>query len=213
MFGKVAETPQNEKTVFYPRSPYAVSKVYAHMMAINYRESYNLHCSCGILFNHESPLRGENFVTRKITLALSRIVSGLQKTLEIGNLDAKRDWGYAADYVEAMHLMLQQKKPDDYVISTGQTNSVRTFIEKACEILDIKIAWKGKGSKEVGVNIRNNKPIIRVNPKFYRPAEVEHLLGDSSKAKKKLSWRPKHDFDQLIEIMLKSELDSIKNPE
>ena len=210
MFGKVAETPQNEKTVFYPRSPYAVSKVYAHMMTINYREAYDLHCSCGILFNHESPLRGENFVTKKITLALSRIVSGLQDCLEIGNLDAKRDWGYAQDYVEAMYLMLQQKKPDDYVVATGKTNSVRTFIEKACQILDIKIIWKNKCKKEMGINKKNNKIIVKVNPKFYRPAEVEHLLGNPSKAKKILSWKPKHNFQQLIELMLKSDLENIK---
>ena len=210
MFGKVAETPQNEKTVFHPRSPYAVSKVYAHMMTVNYREAYNLHCSSGILFNHESPLRGENFVTKKITLALSKIALGLQDFLEIGNLDAKRDWGYAGDYVEAMYLMLQQKKPDDYVVATGKTNSVRTFIEKACNLLDIKIVWKNKGTKEIGVNKKNNKIIVKVNPKFYRPAEVELLLGDPRKAKKILSWKPKHNFQQLIEIMLKSDLENIK---
>ena len=154
------------------------------MMTINYRESHNMHCSNGILFNHESPLRGENFVTRKITLAFARIFHGLQETLEIGNLDAKRDWGFAGDYVEAMYLMLQQKKPQDYVISTGKTYSVRKFIEKVCKYMNIKIIWKNKGLKEVGINKETNKIIVKVNPKFYRPAEVDYLLGNSSLAKK-----------------------------
>ena len=209
MFGKVLETPQTEKTPFYPRSPYAVSKVYSHMMTINYRESHNMHCSNGILFNHESPLRGENFVTRKITLAFARIFHGLQETLEIGNLDAKRDWGFAGDYVEAMYLMLQQKKPQDYVISTGKTYSVRKFIEKVCKYLNIKIIWKNKGLKEVGINKETNKIIVKVNPKFYRPAEVDYLLGNSSLAKKNLKWKPRHNFDELVEMMIKSDLESI----
>ena len=210
MFGKVVESPQTEKTPFYPRSPYAVSKVYSHMMTINYRESHNMHCSNGILFNHESPLRGENFVTRKITLAFARIFHGLQEVLEIGNLDAKRDWGFAGDYVEAMHLMLQQKKPHDYVISTGKTFSVRNFIEKVCKHLNIKIVWKNKGVKEIGINKETNKIIIKVNPKFYRPAEVDYLLGNSSLARKKLRWKPKHNFDELVEMMIRSDLDSLK---
>ncbi len=209
MFGKVLESPQTEKTPFYPRSPYAVSKVYSHMMTINYRESHNMHCSNGILFNHESPLRGENFVTRKITLAFARIFYGFQEALEIGNLDAKRDWGFAGDYVEAMHLMLQQKKPQDYVISTGKTYSVRKFIEKVCKYLNIKIIWKNKGVKEVGINKETNKIIVKVNPKFYRPAEVDFLLGNSSLAKKNLKWKPKHNFDELVEMMIKSDLESI----
>ena len=209
MFGKVLESPQTEKTPFYPRSPYAVSKVYSHMMTINYRESHNMHCSNGILFNHESPLRGENFVTRKITLAFARIFHGLQEALEIGNLDAKRDWGFAGDYVEAMYLMLQQKKPQDYVISTGKTYSVRKFIEKVCKYMNIKIIWKNKGLKEVGINKETNKIIVKVNPKFYRPAEVDYLLGNSSLAKKNLKWKPRHNFDELVEMMIKSDLESI----
>ena len=208
MFGKVLRSPQTEKTPFYPRSPYAVSKVYSHMMTVNYRESHNLHCSNGILFNHESPLRGENFVTRKITLAFSRIFYGKQKYLEIGNLDAKRDWGYAGDYVEAMHLMLKQKKPGDYVIATGKTYSVRNFIERVCKYLGIKIIWKKKGINEVGVNKLTNKIIVKVNPKFYRPAEVDYLLGDPSLARKKLKWKPKYSFDDLVEMMIKSDLDT-----
>ena len=210
MFGKVSHSPQNEKTPFYPRSPYAVSKVYSHMMTINYRESHNMHCSNGILFNHESPLRGENFVTRKITLAFARIFHGLQEVLEIGNLDAMRDWGFAGDYVEAMYLMVQKKLPGDYVISTGKTYSVRKFIEKACKHLNIKIIWRNKGVKEIGINEKTNKVIVKVNPKFYRPAEVDYLLGDSSLAKKKLQWKPKHNFDKLVEMMIRSDLDTIK---
>ena len=209
MFGKVLQSPQNEKTPFYPRSPYAVSKVYSHMMTINYRESHNMHCSNGILFNHESPLRGENFVTRKITLAFSRIVHGLQNFLEIGNLDAKRDWGFAGDYVEAMYLMVQKKLPGDYVISTGKTYSVRNFIEKVCKYLNIKIIWRNKGAKEVGINKQNNKIIVKVNPKFYRPAEVDYLLGNSSLARNKLKWKPKHNFDELVEMMIKNDIDSL----
>ena len=209
MFGKVREKPQKETTPFHPRSPYAVSKVYAHMMSVNYRESYNMHCNCGILFNHESPLRGENFVTKKIVMALTRIIHGSQKILEIGNLDAKRDWGFAGDYVEAMYLMLQQKKPDDYVIATGKTHSVRDFINKVCKSLDIKIVWKNKGIKEVGINKKNNKVIIKVNPKFYRPAEVDYLIGDYSKAKRNLSWKPKHNLDQLVEMMVDFEIENV----
>ena len=210
MFGKVLSSPQTEKTPFYPRSPYAVSKVYSHMMTVNYRESHNLHCSNGILFNHESPLRGENFVTRKITLAFSKIFYKQQSCLEIGNLDAKRDWGFAGDYVEAMHLMLQQKKPNDYVIATGKTYSVRNFIEKVCKYLDIKIIWKKKGINEIGINKATNKTIVKVNPKFYRPAEVDYLLGNSSFARKTLKWKPKHNFDELVEMMIRSDLDSLK---
>ena len=176
------------------------------MMTVNYRESYDMFCCCGILFNHESPLRGESFVTKKIVTNLVRIKQNLQEFLEIGNLDAKRDWGYAKDYVEAMHLMLQQKKADDFVIATGKTFSVRYFIEKVCQLLDIDIEWRGKGKEEIGINKKNNKTIVKVNPKFYRPAEVDYLLGDYTKAKKILSWEPKHNLDQLIEIMVNFEL-------
>ena len=210
MFGKVSQTPQNERTPFYPRSPYAVSKVYSHMMTVNYREAYNLHCNSGILFNHESPLRGENFVTRKITLGLARIINDLQGVLEVGNLEAKRDWGYAEDYIKAMHLMLQQEEADDYVIATNKSHSVRNFIEKVCELMRIDLAWKNSGVNEVGINKKNNKIIIKVNKKFYRSSEVDFLLGDFSKAKKKLSWEPRHNLDQLIEIMVDSELKDLK---
>ena len=206
MFGKVSETPQNESTKFYPRSPYAVSKTYAHMMTVNYREAYNMFCCCGILFNHESPLRGENFVTKKIVSNLVNVLRNKQDFLEIGNLDSKRDWGYALDYVDAMHLMLQLDQPNDFVIATGQSNSVRYFIEKVCELLNIEIIWKNKGLEEIGINKKNNKIIVKVNKKFYRPAEVDFLLGDYSKAKKMLSWKPTHNLDQLIEIMVNAEL-------
>jgi len=209
MFGKVVGTSQNEETKFYPRSPYAVSKVYAHMMAVNYREAYNMFCCCGILFNHESPLRGESFVTKKIVSNLVNISKNKQECFEIGNLDSKRDWGYAADYVEAMHLMLQINQPTDFVIATGKSHSVRQFIEKSCKLLNIDIEWSGKGLEEVGINKKNNKTIIKVNPKYYRPAEVDFLLGDSSKAHKILSWKPKHDFDQLVEIMVKAQLEEL----
>jgi GDPmannose 4,6-dehydratase len=210
MFGMVQENLQSENTKFYPRSPYAVSKVFAHMITINYRESYNLHCSNGILFNHESPLRGESFVTRKIVKGLVNVKNNKQDLVEIGNLEAKRDWGYAADYVEAMYLMLQQKKGDDYVIATGKTTSVKEFINKVCTLLDLKLIWNGSGVNEVGINSENNKTIIKINPKFYRPSEVDFLLGDYSKARKKLSWEPKHNLDQLIEIMVNSELNDLK---
>tara|TARA_A100001011_G_scaffold369643_1_gene425141 strand:- start:1707 stop:2720 length:1014 start_codon:yes stop_codon:yes gene_type:complete len=208
MFGKVREIPQKETTPFYPRSPYAVSKVYSHMMAVNYREAHNMYCSCGILFNHESPLRGENFVTKKIVMALTRIIKNKQKILEVGNLEAKRDWGYAKDYVEAMYLMLQQKKSDDYVIATGKTHSVRDFIKITCKYLDIKIGWKKKGVHEVGINKKNNKIIIKINPKFYRPTEVDYLIGDYSKARKHLSWKPRYNFEQLVEMMVRFELEN-----
>ena len=210
MFGMVQENLQSENTKFYPRSPYAVSKVFAHMITINYRESYNLHCSNGILFNHESPLRGESFVTRKIVKGLVNVKNNKQDFIEIGNLEAKRDWGYAVDYVEAMYLMLQQKKGDDYVIATGKITSVKEFINKVCALLDLKLIWNGSGVNEVGINSENNKTIIKINPKFYRPSEVDFLLGDYSKAKKKLSWEPKHNLDQLIEIMVNSELNDLK---
>ena len=211
MFGKVVEKPQNEETKFYPRSPYAVSKVYAHYMTVNYRESYGMHCNCGILFNHESPLRGESFVTRKITLALANIFNKKQEYLEIGNLNAKRDWGFAGDYVEAMYKMLQTQTPDDYVIATGKNYSVREFIQNVCDILNIEIKWERENENEVGIDIKNNKEIIKVNPKFYRPAEVEELLGDCSKAKQKLKWYPKHSFEELVKMMTLSDLEVSKN--
>ena len=209
MFGRVIESPQNEKTPFYPRSPYAVAKLFGHWMTVNYRESYDLFACSGILFNHESPLRGEEFVTRKITRELSKIKLGLSQCLELGNLDAMRDWGYAGDYVMAMYLMLQQKVADDYVISTGHSHSVRDFVSIACSKLDIEIDWEGIGIDERAIDRKSGKTIVKVNPKFYRPAEVELLLGDSSKAKEILKWEPSMDFDELVAFMVKSDYDKI----
>ena len=189
MFGKVVETPQKETTPFYPRSPYGVAKVYSHWITINYRESYDLHASCGILFNHESPRRGETFVTRKITCAATRIKLGLQEKLYLGNLDAKRDWGFAGDYVEAMWLMLQQETPDDYVVATNELYSVRDFCEKTFG--------------QLGLNYEDH---VEIDPRYYRPAEVDLLLGDSTKAYEQLGWKPQTSFDQLVEMMVKKDL-------
>jgi GDPmannose 4,6-dehydratase len=201
LYGLVQEVPQKETTPFYPRSPYGVAKLYAYWITKNYREAYGMYASTGILFNHESPRRGETFVTRKITQAFSRISVGLQEHLYLGNLDAKRDWGHAKDFVRAMWLMLQQEKPEDYVIATGQQYSVREFVEKAAPYFGMKIEWMGEGEKEVGFDWNTKKPVIYVNPKYFRPTEVESLLGDSSKAKKELGWEPEISFDELIEDM------------
>ena len=201
MFGLVQEVPQKETTPFYPRSPYGCAKVYGYWVTKNYREAYNMYACTGILFNHESPRRGETFVTRKITQALSRISVGLQENLYLGNLDAKRDWGHAKDFVRAMWMMLQQEKPEDYVIATGQQYSVREFVEKAAPYFGMKIEWMGEGEKEVGFDWNTKKPVIYVDPKYFRPTEVESLLGDSSKAKKELGWEPEISFDELIEDM------------
>jgi len=201
LYGEVQETPQTETTPFYPRSPYGCAKLYGYWIIRNYRESYNMHCSSGILFNHESPRRGETFVTRKITRGLSKISVGLQDCIELGNLNAKRDWGHAKDYVEAMWLMLQQDEPDDYVIATGHQYSVKEFIEKASPLFGINIEWMGEGLEEVGFDWNLQRPVIKVNERYFRPAEVESLLGDSTKAKEKLGWEPKITFDQLIEDM------------
>ena len=201
MFGLVQEVPQKETTPFYPRSPYGCAKVYGYWITKNYREAYNMYACTGILFNHESPRRGETFVTRKITQALSKISVGLQDHLYLGNLDAKRDWGHAKDFVRAMWLMLQQEKPEDYVIATGQQYSVREFVEKAAPYFGMKIEWMGEGEKEVGFDWNTKKPVIYVDPKYFRPTEVESLLGDSSKAKKELGWEPEISFDELIEDM------------
>ena len=206
MFGKVQEVPQTEKTPFYPRSPYGVAKLFGHWMTTNYRESYDMFACSGILFNHESPLRGEEFVTRKITKALSRIKLGKQKVLELGNLDAKRDWGFAGDYVKGMNLMLQHDSPDDYVLSTNETYSVRDFINCACSKLEINLEWDGEGEKSIGIDSSSGETIIKINPKFYRPAEVDLLIGDSSKARKKLGWEPETSFDQLVELMIDFDL-------
>jgi GDPmannose 4,6-dehydratase len=201
MFGKVYETPQNEKTPFYPRSPYGVAKVYGYWIVRNYRESYGLHASSGILFNHESSRRGETFVTRKITRGLSRISVGQQDVLNLGNLNAMRDWGHAKDFVDAMWLMLQQEIADDYVIATGQQYSVREFVDKSAPYFGMNIVWEGEGLDEVGIDKNTKKIVIRVSDKYFRPAEVETLLGDASKAKEKLGWEPKISFDELVEDM------------
>ena len=210
MYGKVVKTPQNEKTPFYPRSPYAVAKLYGHWLTVNYRESYDMFTCSGILFNHESPLRGEQFVTRKNTIGLSKIKLGLQEKVELGNLEAKRDWGYAEDYVDAMHRMLQNEVPDDYVVATGKTFSVKDFINAACNELDINIDWQGSGSEEKAINTTTGKVIISVNPKYYRPAEVDLLIGDSSKVQKKLNWNPKTSFNSLVELMVKSDYEDLR---
>jgi len=201
LYGEVQETPQSETTPFHPRSPYGVAKLYGYWIIKNYRESYKMHCSSGILFNHESPRRGETFVTRKITQGLSRISSGLQSSIELGNLNAKRDWGHAKDYVEAMWLMLQQDEPDDYVIATGQQYSVKEFIEEAAPIFGFNIEWMGEGLDEIGYDWGMKRTVISVNDRYFRPAEVESLLGDATKAKEKLGWEPKTTFKELVEDM------------
>ena len=201
LYGLVQETPQTENTPFYPRSPYGCAKLYGYWIIKNYRESYGMHCSSGILFNHESPRRGETFVTRKITRGLSRISSGLEDFIELGNLNAKRDWGHAKDYVEAMWLMLQQDEPDDYVIATGKQYSVKEFIAEAAPLFGFNIEWMGEGLDEVGYDWGMKKTVIKVSDKYFRPAEVESLLGDATKAKEKLGWEPKTTFKQLVEDM------------
>ena len=201
LYGLVQATPQTETTPFHPRSPYGVAKLYGYWIIKNYREAYNMHCSSGILFNHESPRRGETFVTRKITQGLSRISVGLQDCLYLGNLDAKRDWGHAKDFVEAMYLMLQQDEPDDYVIATGEQHSVREFVEEAAPIFGMKIEWMGEGLDEVGYDWNTKRTVIRVKERYFRPAEVESLLGDPTKAKEKLGWEPTTSFKQLVEDM------------
>ena len=202
LFGKVQEIPQRESTPFYPRSPYSIAKLYGYWITVNYREAYDMFACNGILFNHESPLRGETFVTRKITIAVSRIKKDLQDKLYLGNLNAKRDWGFAGDYVEAMWLMLQQDDPEDYVISTGETHSVREFTELAFKEVGIDIEWEGEGVNEIGTDTNTGKVLVEVDPKYYRPAEVELLIGDSSKARKKLGWKPKVTFEELIKKMM-----------
>ena len=201
LYGLVQETPQTETTPFYPRSPYGVAKLYAYWIIKNYREAYDMHASSGILFNHESPRRGETFVTRKITRGLSKVSVGLQECLYLGNLDAKRDWGHAKDYVEAMWLMLQQDEPDDYVIATGIQHSVRDFVNAAAPIFGMKIEWMGEGLNEVGYDWNTKRPVVKVDPKYFRPTEVETLLGDATKAKEKLGWEPKTSFKELVEDM------------
>ena len=205
MYGKVQESPQNEKTPFYPRSPYGVAKVYAHWITVNYREAYNIFACNGILFNHESPKRGETFVTKKIVKALVKIKNGSQNKLYLGNIDAKRDWGHAKDYVEAMWKILQKKKPDDYVIATGKQYSVRQFIGLVAKQLDISLSWVGKGINEKGIDIKTKKIIIEIDRKYFRPLDVNTLLGDSKKAKYNLNWKPKINIHSLIKEMIEFE--------
>ncbi len=206
LFGKVREVPQKESTPFYPRSPYSVAKLYAYWITVNYREAYDMFACNGILFNHESPLRGETFVTRKITIAVSKIKKGLQDKLYLGNLNAKRDWGFAGDYVEAMWLMLQQDKPDDYVVATGETHSVREFTELAFREAGIDIEWEGEGVNEIGRDADSGKVLVEVDPMFYRPTEVDLLIGDSSKARERLGWKTKVSFEELVRMMVKNDM-------
>jgi GDPmannose 4,6-dehydratase len=206
LFGKVQETPQTETTPFYPRSPYAVAKLYSYWITVNYREAYNMYCCNGILFNHESPVRGETFVTRKITRALARIKLGLQKDIFLGNLNSKRDWGHAKDYVRMQWLMLQQQAPEDFVIATGVQHSVREFVEIAAAELGMSIAWQGEGLDEIGIEKKSGKTIVRVDPRYFRPTEVETLLGDPAKAKQELGWEPNITFEQLVQEMVVEDL-------
>lgn len=213
LYGKVAETPQNEKTPFYPRSPYACAKLYGYWIVINYREAYKMFACNGILFNHESPRRGENFVTRKITRTVAKISLKQQEVLELGNLDSKRDWGHARDYVEAMWMMLQLKEPEDFVIATGETHSVREFVEASFQFIGIDIEWKGEGVDEVGVEKGTAIVRVKVNPKYFRPTEVDLLLGDASKAKEILGWTPKVNFSELVKDMMIHDIELMKkNP-
>jgi GDPmannose 4,6-dehydratase len=209
LYGLVQEVPQKETTPFYPRSPYAVAKLYAYWITINYREAYGMYACNGILFNHESPVRGENFVTRKITRALAAIKAGRQDCLYLGNLDALRDWGHAKDYVEMMWLMLQQDKPDDFVVATGVQYSVRYFVEIAARTLGMDISWRGQGLHEEGINSMGNV-IVRVDPRYFRPAEVETLLGDASKAKNKLGWKPQTSFEELVKEMVAKDYEAVQ---
>ena len=210
MFGKHKKIIQNEKTLFHPRSPYATAKTFAHFSVQNYRESFKMHAVSGILFNHESPLRGEEFITRKITLGLAKIFLNKKKTLKVGNIYAKRDWGFAQDYVEAMWLMLQAKKPDDFVIATGKSYSVKDFINECIKVLNIKTKWIGKGLNEKLIETKTNKIIISIDKKFFRPSEVDNLKGNYSKARLKLKWKPKTSFSKLVEMMIKSDIELIK---
>jgi GDPmannose 4,6-dehydratase len=208
LYGKVRETPQNENTPFYPRSPYAVSKLYAYWMTINYREAYDLFACNGILFNHESPRRGGAFVTRKITMGISNILKGRQDKIVLGNIDAKRDWGFAGDYVEAMWLMLQQPNPDDYVVATGETHTVREFCELAFKYAGINLIWEGEGVNEKGLDIDTGKEVVSISSKFFRPTEVDLLLGDPSKAKSILGWKPQVSYEELVKMMVEHDIHS-----
>jgi GDPmannose 4,6-dehydratase len=210
LFGKVKEIPQNENTPFYPRSPYGVAKIYGYWAVVNYREAYNLYACNGILFNHESPRRGENFVSRKITLSVAKIKHGLQDKLYLGNLDAKRDWGYAKDFVEGMWLMLQQEKPQDFVLATGVTNTVRKFVELSFKEIDREIVWSGEGLKEKGIDKKTGDVLVEVSSEFFRPAEVELLIGDPSKANKELGWTASTTVEELVSLMVSSDLRNLR---
>ncbi len=209
LYGKVVEIPQTENTPFYPRSPYGVAKLYAYWITVNYREAYDMFACNGILFNHESPRRGENFVTRKITLSLAQILNGSLEKLRLGNLNAKRDWGFAKDYVEAMWLILQQDNPDDYVIATGEQHSVREFVELACNYCGIDLVWEGEGINEKGIEKSSGKVFVDIDPKYFRPSEVETLIGNPEKAQKKLGWKPKTSFKNLVEMMMENDLTNL----
>ncbi|WP_424984247.1 GDP-mannose 4,6-dehydratase [Maritalea sp. S77] len=209
LFGGIPGTePQNEETPFYPKSPYGAAKLYAYWLTVNYREAYGMFACNGILFNHESPRRGQTFVTKKITQAVANIAKGKQEVLKLGNLDAKRDWGHAKDFVEAMWLMLQQDRPEDYVIATGETHTVREFVECAFAETDVKLEWRGAGEEEVGIDIKSGKELVQIDPRYFRPAEVELLLGDPSKAERNLGWRRKTSFKQLVQEMVKYDLNN-----
>lgn len=210
LYGKVQAIPQSETTPFYPRSPYGVAKLYAYWIIVNYREAYNIYACNGILFNHESPRRGETFVTRKITRAVSRIRFGKQERVSLGNLDAKRDWGYAPEYVEGMWRILQQDKPEDFVLATGETRTVREFVELAFKEIDIEIAWEGKEDKEVGIDPKTGKVLVAVNPAYYRPTEVDLLIGDPSKAKEKLGWKAQTSLEELVRLMMAADLEKVE---
>jgi GDPmannose 4,6-dehydratase len=207
MFGKVQETPQRETTPFYPRSPYGAAKVYAHWITVNYREAYGLYACSGILFNHESPVRGETFVTRKITRGLARIHEGLDECLYLGNIDALRDWGHARDYVRAQWMMLQQDAPEDFVIATGEQHSVRDFVERAARLIGYEIDWRGSGVEEEGVDRQSGRVLVRIDPRYFRPAEVDTLLGDPTKAREKLGWVPEVGYEQLVREMVETDLE------
>ena len=211
LYGKVQEIPQTENTPFYPRSPYGVAKIYGFWIVKNFREAYNLYACNGILFNHESERRGKTFVTRKITIGLAEVAQGIRQTLALGNLDSKRDWGYAKEYVEAMWLMLQQDEPEDFVIATGKTVTVREFVEKAAKYVGFDIGWEGTGVDEIGIDRNTGKKIIEINPKYFRPTEVDLLIGDATKAKNKLQWEAKVELDELVQIMMEHDIEMIKN--
>jgi GDPmannose 4,6-dehydratase len=212
MYGKVQEIPQRENTPFYPRSPYGAAKLFGHWITVNYRESYNIFACCGILFNHESPLRGLEFITRKVTHGIAQIKNGLHDKIVLGNLNSKRDWGYAPEYVEAMWLMLQQEKPDDYVVASGETHTVREFVELAFKHAGFEIVWEGKDITEKGIDKNTKKILVEVSPEFFRPAEVDILLGNPSKAKEKLGWQPKTQFEELVRIMVEADMQRMGSP-